>query len=81
MARWIPAVLMVLVLSGAVSIPVDGEWDVVAGATCCAGEEGASELPSGERTWWDALKAGGIVGAIIILCSIAGLALSIQLSL
>ncbi len=78
MARWIPGVLLVFVLSGNVSIPVGEVCGDGTFATCYAAEEGASELPAGERTWWDAIKAGGVVGAIIILCSIAALALSIQ---
>jgi biopolymer transport protein ExbB len=75
MARWIPAVLMVLVLSGAVAIPTTWDDSMPVGTAYCAEGE---EQPVQQMTWWDSIKAGGVVGAIIILCSVAALALSIQ---
>ncbi|MCW8132188.1 MAG: MotA/TolQ/ExbB proton channel family protein [Planctomycetota bacterium] len=79
--RWYAAVMLMAVLAIPVSEYVVSEMmnAPTPGVAFAEGEEGGGDAVR-SRTWWDSIKAGGEVGAIIILCSIAALALIIQYS-
>jgi biopolymer transport protein ExbB len=75
--RWIAAILMAAVLAGSIGDWVTAQFtDNPAPCVVFAQEEG--EVPTGGRTWWDNIKAGGPIGFLIILMSVAMLALIIQ---
>ncbi|MBE7462429.1 MAG: MotA/TolQ/ExbB proton channel family protein [Planctomycetes bacterium] len=76
--RWISAIVLAAVLAGPVA-----DWGVAlatgnptAGLVFAQEEGEAAAVKS--YTMWDSIKAGGAIGALIILISVASLALVIQ---
>ncbi|MCZ7647108.1 MAG: MotA/TolQ/ExbB proton channel family protein [Planctomycetota bacterium] len=79
--RWMVAILLAAVMAGPVADLAVATWsDNATPGLVYAQEEGGGgdAAQPAARTWWDSIKAGGAVGAVIILLSIAALALIIQ---
>ena len=75
--RWMAMMALVALLVGAAA---DVSQDLLFQTTPgVAMAEDATEAEAiVDRTWWDSLMAAGVIGIVILLCSIAALALSIQ---
>lgn len=75
--RWMAMISLAALLVG-VAVDVSHGLGIQTVASVANAEEGSEAEVVRTRTWWDAIKAAGWVGAIIFLVSIAALALIIQ---
>lgn len=75
--RWMAMISLAALLVG-VAVDVSHGLGIQTVASVANAEEGAEAEVVRSHTWWDAMKAGGVVGVIIFLVSIAALALIIQ---
>lgn len=79
--RWMAAIALAALLAGPLAdltsmLLTDNP---VAGVAYAEDDAGApAQSSGGSYNWWDALKASGVCGIVIILLSIAFLALAIQ---
>lgn len=76
--RWIAAILVAAMLAGSVGDIVTAQFTDNPAPSIVFAQEEAGDVPATGRTWWDNIKAGGPIGFLIILLSVAMLALIIQ---
>ena len=77
--RWIAAMIVAAMLAGSVGDYATGQFtNNPAPAVAFAQDAPVADQPAHGYTWWDNIKAGGPIGFLIILLSVAMLALIIQ---